>query len=800
MKMKNNHILLAITFICVAFFMRPAFAEKIHTTLEINYENTIIESTHTTEETTDSTIEKIIPDTILTDEEKTKQKYSTENTTSSNYSESTVDNTTEIHTDLNNRENTTSASIIETEIKTGEDVLSGHITENSIEQKEKHNPINIYIRIEGPDYTITNERISVPYNCDIVDSTGATTTLEGYVAICALNEALHDKKIDSYQVTNWGFAFALDSINGIYNAFDWSESWILRVNNALSDVGIDQTKLDKDDELLFTYGSWDMDPLMITINTTTAKIDETLIITPYIWNDNNATFEVISSGHIIFHIGTTTSTATSTLLWKITEENQNNIWIEMKEKTRSTPASINIFPKNEKLQVETKNDEGGGSSPSYQHTSVNKAVIKIISFLDANQNNDGSFGTSASFSDWVALAYSAYGESSNAKDRLIAYLLTDKNPVDGPNKTTAYARHAMALMSLNINPYTDTKTDYISALLNEFDGRQFGDAELINDDIFALIPLLKAGYSSSDDIIINTTKTILGRQNNNGSFGSIDLTGATMQVLSPLIDINGVMEAISKAEAYLKKNQNTNGGFGDIYGTPWVAQGLIAHGIDTDLLSKNGNTPNIYIMANQNIEGSIGSISDSLNNRIWASAYAIPALLKKTWNSLLYSFSRPIIPLYAGACDDSCGQTTTTLFISTTTPKIAIETNTTSTENIMLEKITSTSTSEITDISASNAYDTKKLEIQYTNYDRLDESKYIAPKIAGIKIKQEKEILTTETKTYPENTNTTEDEIHQEIPKLKERISSKDKAFRFSLSIVIILAISLGLRFSQRLI
>jgi hypothetical protein len=68
----------------------------------------------------------------------------------------------------------------------------------------------------------------------------------------------------------------------------------------------------------------------------------------------------------------------------------------------------------------------------------------------------------------------------------------------------------MAIMSLNINPYQGTETNYIEKIIDSFDGNQFGDSSLYNDDVFALLVLLKAGYKYNDEIIKNVVR-LLGK-------------------------------------------------------------------------------------------------------------------------------------------------------------------------------------------------------------------------------------------------------------------------------------------------
>ena len=47
----------------------------------------------------------------------------------------------------------------------------------------------------------------------------------------------------------------------------------------------------------------------------------------------------------------------------------------------------------------------------------------------------------------------------------------------------------MALMSLGLDPYNTNGENYINKIISGFDRKQFGDASVDNDDIFALITL-----------------------------------------------------------------------------------------------------------------------------------------------------------------------------------------------------------------------------------------------------------------------------------------------------------------------
>jgi hypothetical protein len=266
------------------------------------------------------------------------------------------------------------------------------------------------------------------------------------------------------------------------------------------------------------------------------------------------------------------------------------------------------------------------------------AILFLLSF----QNKDGSFGTAPLLSDWAALALSSYSspETERAKDAL-SHLLGDS--LAGA-LLTDYERRAMALMALGVSPYSGTPTNYIKKIIDGFDGEQFGDSGLINDDIFALLVLVKAGYQSFDAEIAKTIVFLLGRQENNGSFGSVDMTAAAIQALALVSGAEGVSNSLSSARGYLKEQQKGSGGFGNVYATSWAMQAIAALGeSEVSWISKDAYTPGDFLYFQQATDGGLEEAGDTLGNRIWATSYAIPAVLGKPWGSVLTQFDKPLL-------------------------------------------------------------------------------------------------------------------------------------------------------------
>jgi hypothetical protein len=260
------------------------------------------------------------------------------------------------------------------------------------------------------------------------------------------------------------------------------------------------------------------------------------------------------------------------------------------------------------------------------------SISKALSYLEQNQKDDGSFGDFL-YTDWVAIGIGGMGdEVESLKNKISDYLKSENFQ---SSVVTDNERHAMALMSLGINPYDATETNYINKIISSYDGSQIGDLALINDDIFGLIVLSHAGYGKDDEMIKNVVSNLISEQFTDGSWGSVDMTAATIEALDNFPELKGVTDSISKAKSYLRGEQKDDGSFADNpYSTSWVVQALSTN----DSSYGEVNRAIQYLADRQQDDG--GLSDGEADNRIWDTAYAIPAVMKLSWNDILKSFPK----------------------------------------------------------------------------------------------------------------------------------------------------------------
>ncbi len=275
---------------------------------------------------------------------------------------------------------------------------------------------------------------------------------------------------------------------------------------------------------------------------------------------------------------------------------------------------------------------------------------KASDFIVSQQKEDGTWGNDL-YTDWIAISLASLKKEDqkiNPIIELIKYLSLNKI---SSTLLTDHERHTMALSALGLNPYNINGENYIKKITDSFDGKQFGDIDKDNDDIFALIVLQNAGFTKDEDIIKNDISYILSKQKENGSWdNSVDMTGAAMESLSifskqdpfltsPLAEGGTIPNAISKAKEYLKQNQKDDGGFGNVSSTSWAIEGILSLGEKAEDWIKNEQSPIDYLATMQNEDGSVKE--DNLDNKIWQTSYALSALSGKTWNELMQKFEKP---------------------------------------------------------------------------------------------------------------------------------------------------------------
>jgi energy-coupling factor transport system substrate-specific component len=268
------------------------------------------------------------------------------------------------------------------------------------------------------------------------------------------------------------------------------------------------------------------------------------------------------------------------------------------------------------------------------------SIERAVAYLRAAQTEDGGFagsngpgGSNAIYSGWAVIGLAAAGEDPG--DEAAAYLRAQAEKVRdlGDIERTILALRAAG----------EPADDLVQRLLEarKVDGSIEG---LVNRTAFLVLSLRAAGRPRSDDAITKAAAWIAKQQNRSGGFGtagrgsppSIDDTSAAIQGLVAA-GRKRSSKAVKRAAAWLQRKQNRDGGYplgpgapSNAQSTAWAIQGLVAAGRDPRRIRRDGSrTPIAYLRSLQQPDGSIRYNRTSRQTPTWVTAQAIPALARK---------------------------------------------------------------------------------------------------------------------------------------------------------------------------
>lgn len=478
------------------------------------------------------------------------------------------------------------------------------VTEPVLEDPE---PVSITLSIETPSKTLFSGSITVSACLPSPEAT--IRTVNGY---CAVTQT------GTEAVWSWyGSDAFIDSIGGVGNDYTGSNYWNWFSDLSYGTTALNAHELHEDESLVISMGQF---PLRIESSSSvfTAGSTTTLSVSQFGFDANfNPVWEPAHGSTVLF--GDASFTTDEAGAVSFTPSSSETITITA-SKSGYLPATL--VAQTKPAVVEEK------ASSSTNEDSVSDPVASAVAFLLQYQNSDGSFPNEL-LTDWSALALKSAGASTKTLKQYLSSAPSDLKNV------TDYERRAMALSALGVNP-----EEAVAEILARFDGVQIGVPALINDDIFALIVLSHAGYTRTDDVIENVIATILTKQKLDGSFGDTDLTAAAIQALVPFKALPSVSGALQRARGFLVAHQQTDGCFGNSFTTSWSIMAIEALGESPDSWQSSSLiSPVTCLKSLQAPDGGFEEGS-SINTRVWATAYALPALSGDTWHTLLNDYDR----------------------------------------------------------------------------------------------------------------------------------------------------------------
>jgi uncharacterized repeat protein (TIGR01451 family) len=268
-------------------------------------------------------------------------------------------------------------------------------------------------------------------------------------------------------------------------------------------------------------------------------------------------------------------------------------------------------------------------------------ALRALTWMKALQDIDGSWpvddsGHPADPTCDVVLAYAAAGFSSvSAMDYLsdTASAFASIDPVSA-------GKLAVAVEAADGDAHNFGGVDIVYVLTNTWYNPSLGAFGVPTDtwhQAWAMLGLAAAGES----IPISATQTLAGLQQESGgwkydlntpnSASTPDSTGLAIQALIAAGEPASSVSVVS-GTAFLRSQQDAQGGWNSASNTAFAIQGLLAAGEDltTDWL-KDGRSPYEAIVADQKTNGPFTLLSLGAANSFFVTRRAVPALLAVTY-------------------------------------------------------------------------------------------------------------------------------------------------------------------------
>jgi hypothetical protein len=465
-------------------------------------------------------------------------------------------------------------------------------------------------------------------------------------SVLALLVAL-DALSDTFTITDLQYygSFGAFFLNCIEVSEELCGNWQYTVNGVYPGIGMDSYILADNDEVYVFYGS----PRIVTLATTTVFVDEpfTALLTQYdpvlgeyvplegftlgvVMEDPNNPWTPIE-------VLTAPTDVTGSAIFTVATSGEYAVGIKEDSYYPRTSVSVILSETVVSPALDDETSEGsivGGGGGGMLIGPTRFDVAGACAFIAQQQGTDGSFSAPL-YTDWAGIALAVCDGEAEARRAVRSYLLTNADPYE---RVTDYERRAMVLMALGIDPYTGTDTDLIDGITASFDGSQIGDPDYINDDIFALVVFARAA-PAEDDVLFTVLAHVLSVQRSEGSWpGGVDMTAAAIQALTPFSDAPGVREALAVAVGYLRSQQGSDGGFGNVFSTAWVLQALAALGKSPSEWSMSGADPYTYLVRAQQADGGVEA-GGSTEDRLWATSYAVLGAAGQTWYDVMQPFT-----------------------------------------------------------------------------------------------------------------------------------------------------------------
>jgi methionine-rich copper-binding protein CopC/prenyltransferase beta subunit len=311
----------------------------------------------------------------------------------------------------------------------------------------------------------------------------------------------------------------------------------------------------------------------------------------------------------------------------------------------------------------------GGSRPvqaaDYPLNNTDQRIQAALAYLK-NPASDATLWTGGEKTCYTIVAVAACGDDPHTyvKDgqSLVDIIRNQAGVYLQPQASLAHEYYLLAIAAAGENPWNFNGVNVAGQLLEMFNGEQFGQTGIINDDFWAIIALVGAGVNPNHTKIQAARNFIITHQNGDGGWGcntdGSGLTGGS----DPCDTANAVMALIAAGESpqsaviqqaftYLHNMQNEDGGFpysdqagaSDVASDARVMAAIRAAGgnpTSSEWTTSTSQNPFSQALSLQQPDGGFAWHAGESSHG-WMTTYILPALVGKYWPTAIVTDNQP---------------------------------------------------------------------------------------------------------------------------------------------------------------
>lgn len=405
--------------------------------------------------------------------------------------------------------------------------------------------VNNEVLIESTEYISSD-------GCTVSDSSAKNHTITGAKAVCALYSAAQVSSVPLDLEEFPGFGLFVEKIGAYANDSYLDHYWGYYVNGVSPSVGVAAKEIESGDAITFVYGYGMQSPLILEIDDTHVVTDKKITVT--VKKNDGEKYIPAPNATVFVNDWEYTTDENGQAFFAVPKKGKKEVYATLEGYARTTAIDVVIYKKHAKKK-------------KLSLAAQEEMVQEGFDFLE-KKSVYATIKKSPSFRDWMIMARVANGNTPTQ--------LLKKSAAYNPKTVGTRTEYARTILALTAGEKKKDARQHASSLTKTED--VCADA-YINDEIYTVLALRSLAEEKTEykKAIKKNLSCALKSQTKSGGVSltqnarpDIDTTAVFVQMLASVekdskrlqIKKERIVSARKEAAAYLKEQQNPDGGWG----------------------------------------------------------------------------------------------------------------------------------------------------------------------------------------------------------------------------------------------